>query len=153
MSMKKRNDDLLPMDEETPNSINKHKSHLSSLYENHSSEYPCDQCSESLASRFKYHTIPKLKLRDTVWISTNNNKNFLILCYTELGRQSDGILDELRRAEIGIQSGTQVFIVPISCGLGILKVVNKQKTSEDQKSEIDGDEGVDRFDRRLTIFR
>jgi hypothetical protein len=94
----------------------------------HSKEYPCPQCHLSLASRFRYHIIPKLKLRDTVWIPTNNNKSFFIVCYTELGPQSDGILDELRRAEIGIRDGSKVFIIPLSCALGIRKVVEKQNT-------------------------
>ena len=96
--------------------------------ERHTKEYPCSKCGPSIASRFRYHVIPKLKLRDTVWIPTNNNKSFFILCYTELGPQSDGILYELRRAEIGIREGTKVFMIPLSCALGIRKVVSEQKT-------------------------
>ncbi|UJR19832.1 hypothetical protein I4U23_022965 [Adineta vaga] len=94
----------------------------------HTKEYPCPECNESLASRFRHHTIRKLKLRDTVWIPTNNKKSFLILCYTDLGTQADGILEELRRAEIGIRDGTKVFFLPISCALGVRKLVEKQKT-------------------------
>lgn len=94
----------------------------------HTKEYPCPQCNQSLASRFRYHTIPKLKLHDTIWIPTNNNESFFVICYTELGPQSDGILDELRRAEIGIRAGTKVFVISLSCALGIQKVVEKQKT-------------------------
>jgi hypothetical protein len=109
--------------------INERKANVSSTSaELHTKEYPCPTCDQSLASRFRYHTIPKLQLRDTVWIPTNNNKSFFILCYTELGPQSDGILDELRRAEIGIRDGTKVFIIPLTCAFGIQKVVDKQKT-------------------------
>jgi hypothetical protein len=61
----------------------------------------------------------EIKLLDTVCIPTNNNTNFFIFCYTEFGHQSDSIVDELRRAEIGIQEGSKIFIIPISCALGI----------------------------------
>ncbi|CAF1216105.1 unnamed protein product [Adineta ricciae] len=94
----------------------------------HTEEYPCPECEQSLASRLRYHTIPKLKLRDTIWIPTDSNRSFLVICYTELGPQSDGILDELRRAEIGIREGSKVFVIPLSCALGIQKIVDKQKT-------------------------
>ena len=114
---------------ESNNGLNQRKlKSPSASTELHTKEYPCSECGQSLASRFRYHTIPKLKLRDTVWIPTNNSKSFFVVCYTELGPQSDGILDELRRAEIGIRDGTKVFIIPLSCALGIQKVVNKQKT-------------------------
>ena len=41
------------------------------------------------------------------------------MCFAELGQHSDIILDELRYAEIGIRSGSKVFILPLSCALGI----------------------------------
>ena len=133
---------------ETPRTISKGKPNSSpSAAEGHSEDYPCAQCEQSLASRFLYHTVPKLKLRDTVWIPTNNNEDFFIICYTEWGMQSDGILHELRRAEIGIRSGTKVFIVPLSCGLGLEQVVSKQKTISSQKLEVsDDEESVSRED-------
>jgi hypothetical protein len=143
---RKRSNDTLSMcvqstDDEKLQNINKRKTDLSSSSaEGHSKEYPCDKCVQSLASRLRYHTIPKLELRDTIWIPTDKNKNFFIICYTELGPQSDGILDELRRAEIGIRDGTKVFIVPLSCALGIQKVVNKQKTLNSEEKEV-GDDG------------
>lgn len=129
---------------ETLRKIGKGSPNLSSsAAEGHSEDYPCAQCDQSLASRFRYHTVPKLKLRDTVWIPTNNNEDFFIICYTEWGMQSDGILHELRRAEIGIRSGTKVFIIPLSCGLGLEHIVNKQKTINVQKSDVsDGEEDV-----------
>jgi hypothetical protein len=64
----------------------------------------------------------------TLWISANNNKSFFIACYTELGPQSDGILDKLRRAEIGIRNESKVFIIPLNCALGVWKIAEKQKT-------------------------
>jgi hypothetical protein len=136
-----------PKDDESNESnsgLNQRKLKASSAStELHTKEYPCPACDQSLASRFRYHTIPKLKLRDTVWIPTNNNKSFFIVCYTELGPQSDGILDELRRAEIGIRDGTKVFIVPLSCALGIQKIVNKQKTlPATPLVAVDGEEGA-----------
>ena len=36
-----------------------------------------------------------------------------------MGRHSDLILEELRRAEIGIRLGSKVFILPLSCALGL----------------------------------
>jgi hypothetical protein len=78
--------------------IQTRKSHAPSAG-NHSKEYLYPQCDQSLYSRLVYHTISKLKLRDTAWIPINNNKNFFIVCYTELDPQSDGIVDELRRAK------------------------------------------------------
>ncbi|CAF0713227.1 unnamed protein product [Adineta steineri] len=86
--------------------------------------------------------MPKLKLRDTIWIPTNNNKNFFIVCYTDIGPQSDGILDELRRAEIGIRAGSKVFIIPLTCALGIRKVVDKQKTLPSVSMDITGADRV-----------
>ena len=106
----------------------------------HTKEYPCPECNFSLASRFCHHTIPKLRLHDTVWIPINSNKSFLILCYTELGPQSDGILNELRQAEIGIREGTKVFFLPISCALGIRRVVEKQNTLPVTKRRVVNDE-------------
>jgi hypothetical protein len=132
------------MNDKTPANINKRISNSSSTSaEGHSKEYPWIKCGQSLASRFRHHTIPKLKLLDTVWILTSDNKKFFIVCYTELGPQSDGILDELRLAEIGIQKETKVFIVPLSCALGIQKVVNKQKTLTGTESDVDEDEELE----------
>ena len=139
-------------------SINKRISNTpSTSAEQHTKEYPCPQCDQSLASRFRYHTVPKLKLRDTVWIPTNNNKSFFIICYTELGPQSDGILDELRRAEIGIRAGTKVFVISLSCALGIQKVVEKQKTlpsvplAGNDNEEQDGREGRINLSERPSV--
>jgi len=130
----KSNDDSSPMtvrptNDQRPQKVRKRNSTTpSSSDANHSEEYPCEQCEQSLASRFLHHTIPKLNLRDTIWIPTNDNKSLFILCYTQLGPQSDGILNELRQAEIGIRAGTKVFVVPLSCALGIEQVAKKQKT-------------------------
>jgi hypothetical protein len=135
-------------------SINKWISSASSTSaEQHTKEYPCPQCDQSLASRFRYHTIPKLKLRDTVWIPTNNNKSFFIICYTELGPQSDGILDELRRAEIGIRAETKVFIIPLSCALGIQKVVEEQKTLPSVPLVGNDNEEQDGGEKRINLSK
>lgn len=116
--------------------INPRKSNTSSgSVKAHTKEYPCSQCNQSLASRLRYHTIPKLKLRDTVWIPGNNNKHFFVVCYTEPGPQSDGILDELRQAEIGIREGSKVFVIPLNCALGIQQAVDQQKTVSRAASE------------------
>ena len=124
----------------TPDSNIRQRKSTKQAASKHTEEYPCPACVSSLCCRFRYHTIPKLELRDTVWIPTNNNKSFFIICYTELGPQSDGILDELRRAEIGIRNDSKVFVVPINCALGIKKVVAKQKTLENtSETASDGD--------------
>lgn len=133
--------------------INKRRSNAPSTSTGrHTKEYPCPRCAQSLASRFQYHTIPKLKLRDIVWIPTNNNKSFFIVCYIELGLQGDGVVDELRRAEIGIRTGSKVFVIPLSCALGIQKVVEKQKTLSGTASNDaagDGEHVVDLVEDNL----
>ncbi|UJR19180.1 hypothetical protein I4U23_022310 [Adineta vaga] len=50
------------------------------------------------------------------------------------GLQSDGILDELRRAEIGIRGESQVLIIPMSCSLGLQNVIEKQRTMADNNN-------------------
>lgn len=139
------------------------KSNASSVsFGQHTRDYPCPECNQSLASRFRNHTMRKLMLRDTVWIPINQNKDFLILCYTELGAQCDSILNELRRAEIGIRDGTKVFFLPISCALGIRKIVDKQKILHVRKATTSDDDEEHHFlfntslsmiDRSSHLFR
>ena len=50
---------------------------------------------------------------------SEDRQHFFITCFAELGQHSDTILDELRRAEIGISQRSKVFILPLSCALGI----------------------------------
>ena len=122
------------------------KSNASSVsFGQHTRDYPCPECNQSLASRFRYHTMRTLMLRDTIWIPIHENKDFLILCYAELGTQSDSILHELRRAEIGIREGTKVFFLPISCGLGIRKIVDKQNTFPVRKAITSDDDEEHHF--------
>ncbi|CAF0761831.1 unnamed protein product [Didymodactylos carnosus] len=70
-------------------------------------------------SRFKNHIIPKLNLKDTIWILNDDKQQFFITCFVELGQQLGIILEELRRAEIGIRNGSRVSILPLSNISGI----------------------------------
>ncbi|CAF1202257.1 unnamed protein product [Rotaria sordida] len=85
----------------------------------HSKEFPCSTCNISLTSRFRYHISPKLNLADAIWILSEDRQHFFITCFAELGQHSDLIIHELRSAEIGIRQGSKVFILPLSCALGI----------------------------------
>ncbi|CAF1087113.1 unnamed protein product [Adineta steineri] len=85
----------------------------------HSKEFPCSVCNLSLASRLRYHISPKLNLIDAIWILSEDHQHFFITCFAELGQHSDFILEELRLAEIGIRQGSKVFILALSCALGI----------------------------------
>ncbi|UJR21832.1 hypothetical protein I4U23_024906 [Adineta vaga] len=85
----------------------------------HSKEFPCTGCGSSLTSRFRFHLSTKLNLIDAIWILSEDRQHFFITCFAELGQHSDFILEELRLAEIGIRQGSKVFILPLSCALGI----------------------------------
>ncbi|CAF0719459.1 unnamed protein product [Adineta ricciae] len=85
----------------------------------HSKEFPCAACGSSLTSRFRAHLCSKLNLVDAIWILSDDHEHFFITCFAELGQHSDYILEELRLAEIGIRPGSKVFILPLSCALGI----------------------------------
>ncbi|CAF4750234.1 unnamed protein product [Rotaria sp. Silwood1] len=94
----------------------------------HSKEFPCSTCGLSLTSRFRYHISPKLNLIDAIWILSEDRQHFFITCFAELGQHSDLIIHELRLAEIGIRQGSKVFILPLSCALGIENLSSSSPT-------------------------
>lgn len=70
---------------------------------------------------------------------SDDRQQFFITCFAELGKQSDLILEELRLAEIGIRTGSKIFILPLSCALGISNV-NELPTTTTTTIEIDENE-------------
>ena len=49
---------------------------------------------------------------DTTWMMSDDKKTFQITFYVEFGLVSDGILHDLTKMNIGIRSGTKVFVLP-----------------------------------------
>ena len=78
-----------------------------------------------------------------------------------MGQHSDIILEELRRAEIGIRVGSKVFILPLSCALGIdnltsapsPKLIEIKGPSEETETNDDQEEPVEDTEASKSDFK
>ena len=98
---------------------------------------------------------------------SDDRQQFFITCFAELGKQSDLILEELRLAEIGIRTGSKIFILPLSCALGISNVnelpttttieidENETSANESEKKDLLSEKGEFRKSvrARLTVLQ
>ncbi|CAF1563468.1 unnamed protein product, partial [Didymodactylos carnosus] len=76
---------------------------------------------------------------EPIWMISDDKKTYQITFFAEFGIVSDHLLQELRRIGIGVRSGTRIFILPISCVVGVESQLNTEEKADDNLVQNGGD--------------